>query len=572
MNFGSFLRNLSSDRENAPEEGKKPSDGFTGGSLFGASSRFLESVTAKTGNLVSDFSQKVDLANKIDTIKRHTSIDKIGQSVLGSAFSHPTPKSQESTPVRPAEDTWSMPPKSDVTTHDLLHESALWKASFEENQTVPITAPEQPITARVLTHEESTERHQNPFNVESKRAVEQSNILTFSSTTTTAATTTPSAEITTSKNSDISQSAFSTSFDRPVRQQSGSIDYTGASSRVTAPVKRQSTTPAYGGKPPPPRPPPPRSGSQSVDDPTQKPAVNSAIVKEQPLPVAAAAAVTQETPITEIQRPERTYSPGDLDYLTRLQCQEIVSAVDTMIAGDLEYGLQVNNPPEEKSKSTMNDRQCNSQDYSGPAQTFESSQRTSRFEQLQQQHVEDEAENQTLDVSASPFLEASDASSASEYGVGGSEAVYGAEKVEEEEEEEAYCGRSAVRWPEVYEPAEVHPEQPTYFAELVKVPVQEDTSRKALESFVEEYVEGLPSSAMHPQPQVWATQDSNPLPFGHDVYHSNFERRDRDREYDDNVKLTDMVKEHLCRVLHSMTKALPIRISGNSQLSLGMHG
>ncbi|VDL98482.1 unnamed protein product [Schistocephalus solidus] len=471
MNFGSFLRNLSSDRETAPEEGKKPSDGFTSASLFGAPSRFLGSMTAKTGNLVSDFSQKVDLANKIDTIKRHASIDKIGQSVLGSAFSYSTPKSQESTPAQPADETWVMPPKSSASPQNVLHEPAVQRTSLDENQTLPIIESEEPRKAQMLTHEESTERHQNPFNFESKRIVEPSNISAFSSSTTSTTGNTPL------ENPDVSQSAFSTSFDRLVVQQSGSVDYGGASTRSAAPVKRQITTPGYSGKPPP-RPPPPRSGHQSIDDPFQKPVVNSA-VKEQSSPVA----ITHEKPIAETQSPEKTFSAGDIDYLTRMQCQEIVSAVDTMIADDMEYGLQSTNPTDEQPRST-NGCQYNSYEFSETMPNFESSQLKSRSEnRRQQEEVEVGIEHQEVDKSSSPFFEASDASSASEYGLGGSEAVYGTEDVNEY--------RRSAHWPEVYETAEVHPETPTYFAELVKEAVPEDASKKELETFVEEYVEGL---------------------------------------------------------------------------------
>ncbi|BHF74323.1 hypothetical protein SprV_0501740800 [Sparganum proliferum] len=470
MNFGSFLRNLSSDRETASEEGRKSSDGFTGGSLFGAPSRFLGSVTAKTGNLVSDFSQKVDLANKLDTIKRHTSIDKIGQSVLGSAFTYSTPKAQESSPTQHADETWVMPPKSAASPEGTLHESVVQNVSLNENPTVPISEVEQPRKTQMMTHEESTERHQNPFNVESKRVVEQSSISTFSGT--------PSAignpPLTTP---DVSESTFSASSNRMAVQPSGSVDYSSTSTRSSAPVKRQSTTPGFGGKPPP-RPPPPRSGSQSIDDPFQKQALDTA-VKEH-----TSQAVPPETPPSATRQSE-AFSPTDLDYLTRLQCQEIVSAVDTMIADDMEYGLQAANRTaiSEQPRPT-NGYHFNSRDYSENMSSFENPEQKSHFEPQQQQHEHDDmVEAQEVNVSSSPFQEVSDASSASEYGVGGSEAVYGTEDVNEY--------RRSEHWPESFATAEVHPEQPAYFAELIRESTPEDTSKKELETFIGDYVEGL---------------------------------------------------------------------------------
>nr|CDS26871.1 hypothetical protein HmN_000704600 [Hymenolepis microstoma] len=85
MNFGSFFRNVSVDKQN------ENSGGGGGGGLFGAPSKLFESINAKTESIVSDFTHKVDIGGKIDTLKRYSNIDKIGQTVLGTTFqSKPT--------------------------------------------------------------------------------------------------------------------------------------------------------------------------------------------------------------------------------------------------------------------------------------------------------------------------------------------------------------------------------------------------------------------------------------------------------------------------------------------------
>lgn len=78
MNFGNFFRNISVDKQNANSGG--------GGGLLGAPGRLFESINAKTESIVSDFSQKVDIGGKIDTLKKYSNIDKIGQTVLGTTF------------------------------------------------------------------------------------------------------------------------------------------------------------------------------------------------------------------------------------------------------------------------------------------------------------------------------------------------------------------------------------------------------------------------------------------------------------------------------------------------------
>lgn len=88
MNFGNFFRNISVDKQSENV-----------GGLFGTPSRLFESINAKTESIVSDFSQKVDLGGKIDTIKKYSNIDKIGQSVLGASFqSKPTDESGNEKP------------------------------------------------------------------------------------------------------------------------------------------------------------------------------------------------------------------------------------------------------------------------------------------------------------------------------------------------------------------------------------------------------------------------------------------------------------------------------------------
>ncbi|KAL5106423.1 hypothetical protein TcWFU_009223 [Taenia crassiceps] len=123
MNFGNFFRNISTDKTSG-SRGSATGGGSAGagvgstigvadggggsgggGSIFAAPSRLFESINARTGSIVSDFSHKVDLANKLDTIKKYSSIDKIGQSVLGTSF-----QSRPST--QPPNDSTKTPPQT----------------------------------------------------------------------------------------------------------------------------------------------------------------------------------------------------------------------------------------------------------------------------------------------------------------------------------------------------------------------------------------------------------------------------------------------------------------------------
>ncbi|VDO08293.1 unnamed protein product [Rodentolepis nana] len=109
MNFGSFFRNVSVDKQSENSGG--------GGGLFGAPSKLFESINAKTESIVSDLTQKVDIGGKIDTLKRYSNIDKIGQSVLGTTFqSKPTDEARsdksQTVPDQTKRDSVSQPRSS----------------------------------------------------------------------------------------------------------------------------------------------------------------------------------------------------------------------------------------------------------------------------------------------------------------------------------------------------------------------------------------------------------------------------------------------------------------------------
>lgn len=274
MNFGSFFRNLSTEQSenSAPTGGNKDGDGFSGSSLFSAPSKLLGSVTAKTGSLVSDLSHKVDLGSRIDSFKRKTAIDK----VLGSAFSNsPAPTSQE--PLKPQE-----------PLQQQFHAAKLeqW-VSFDAQ-------PAQHAEMHLETELSKCSLADKPI-IEESRPVEQPH-----------------------KFVEPDESPFNNDHEHGVSFD----DYSFGSSsdkKVNTQLKRQSTTPANR----PPRPPPPRSSSQSIDEGITS--LDNICTPPRPLSPPTQQEQSVDLPVSQKS------STGEIGYLTRLQCQEIVSAVDTMI-------------------------------------------------------------------------------------------------------------------------------------------------------------------------------------------------------------------------------------------------
>ncbi|CAH8867915.1 unnamed protein product [Trichobilharzia szidati] len=90
MSFGNFLRRISFDSEkihtdSPTSEGSEPSS--TGmNAFFTSPSKIFESVNAKTGHLVSDLNQKLDISGKLDSIKQ-ASVGTLEQVVRGTSVS-----------------------------------------------------------------------------------------------------------------------------------------------------------------------------------------------------------------------------------------------------------------------------------------------------------------------------------------------------------------------------------------------------------------------------------------------------------------------------------------------------
>ncbi|CAH8667692.1 unnamed protein product [Schistosoma rodhaini] len=95
MSFGNFLRRISFDSEkvhtdSSTTEGNDP-PGMN--SFFTSPSRIFESVNAKTGHLVSDLNQKLDISGKLDSIKQ-VSVGKLEHVVRGSSVNRSDSKDE----------------------------------------------------------------------------------------------------------------------------------------------------------------------------------------------------------------------------------------------------------------------------------------------------------------------------------------------------------------------------------------------------------------------------------------------------------------------------------------------
>ncbi|KAK4475779.1 hypothetical protein MN116_001037 [Schistosoma mekongi] len=87
MSFGNFLRRISFDSEkvhtDSPTSESNESPGMN--SFFTSPSRIFETVNAKTGHLVSDLNQKLDLSGKLDSIKQ-ASVGTLEHVVRGTTL------------------------------------------------------------------------------------------------------------------------------------------------------------------------------------------------------------------------------------------------------------------------------------------------------------------------------------------------------------------------------------------------------------------------------------------------------------------------------------------------------
>ncbi|KAF7262312.1 hypothetical protein EG68_00380 [Paragonimus skrjabini miyazakii] len=107
MSFGNFLRKLSFEADRSTHvPGTTESTEHTGmSSIFAAPGKLFDSVNAKTGHLVSDLNQKLDLSGKLDTLKQ-VSVNKFEHVVHGSSTMKET---------RPDECTTGVPPRAPLS-------------------------------------------------------------------------------------------------------------------------------------------------------------------------------------------------------------------------------------------------------------------------------------------------------------------------------------------------------------------------------------------------------------------------------------------------------------------------
>ncbi|KAL3317523.1 hypothetical protein Ciccas_003815 [Cichlidogyrus casuarinus] len=91
-----FLKGLTNDLQQSVS-----SVASEGNNLFSGTGSLFDSVKSKTENLVTDFSQKVDIGSTIDNIKRRTSIDQIGmvlKEAVGKEDTEEVPQSPKPIP------------------------------------------------------------------------------------------------------------------------------------------------------------------------------------------------------------------------------------------------------------------------------------------------------------------------------------------------------------------------------------------------------------------------------------------------------------------------------------------
>lgn len=87
MSFGNFFRRLSFDTEKSQGDSNETEEGTSSiSSIFAAPGKLIESVNVKTGHLVSDLNQKLDLGGKLDSLKQ-VSVNKFENVVWGAGGS-----------------------------------------------------------------------------------------------------------------------------------------------------------------------------------------------------------------------------------------------------------------------------------------------------------------------------------------------------------------------------------------------------------------------------------------------------------------------------------------------------
>lgn len=128
MSFGNFFRRLSFDTEKTLGDSNETEEGASSiSSIFAAPGKLIESVNVKTGHLVSDLNQKLDLGGKLDSLKQ-VSVNKFENVVWGTGGS----KDETGHGI---DEAISSPSKdySTIGTH---------KSPFEHNRPVTVTTTE----------------------------------------------------------------------------------------------------------------------------------------------------------------------------------------------------------------------------------------------------------------------------------------------------------------------------------------------------------------------------------------------------------------------------------------------
>ncbi|CUT99495.1 conserved hypothetical protein [Echinococcus multilocularis] len=469
MNFGNFFRNISTDKSSGNRGGTTSSGSAGGGgggggrgggeggvggggSIFAAPSRLFESINAKTESIVSDFSHKVDLANKLDTIKKYSSIDKIGQSVLGTTFqSRPsnqppddptkvpaqTSQNQEDSYSPPSQQTQQRQQQQQQQQQQLQEEeeacqgnrseqSGAWSANYcnphsistptdisngtrslhdfsgHTNQPPHTTSyeyhPRGGYIIRERETQESPKSHppnrasQHRFGVDNfgrsdvehngarmsteqeatqpTREVVSQGRESFSGSPCGGARANPSEVSAWQTDSRFASQACQLSSGESAEERRHenpfnkgvSVDMGTSRKETASSIMRQNTTPGFR----PPRPPPPRSrsgsasesvsgcGSQSLlIESARKVSLTEEVSAKQPSSVLHS--ITTSVLYEEVDEPLKSaVAPPlseEIGYLTRLQCQQIVSAVDDMIAEDIDVSHDYETEPYRRQES-----------------------------------------------------------------------------------------------------------------------------------------------------------------------------------------------------------------------------
>ncbi|CAH8573075.1 unnamed protein product [Schistosoma turkestanicum] len=163
MSFGNFLRRISFDSEKIHTDSPTPEGSESPGmnSFFASPSRIFESVNAKTGHLVSDLNQKLDISGKLDSIKQ-VSVGKLEHVVRGSSVIR-----SDSKDVTRKDDTPESIPKTSCFDQDVTDSTINFtsQAPLNDKATMDLDKPQTgkstSYAPNLLSHEsQSVESHQ----------------------------------------------------------------------------------------------------------------------------------------------------------------------------------------------------------------------------------------------------------------------------------------------------------------------------------------------------------------------------------------------------------------------------